>query len=262
MEHVAKVQSLAQQLKDVGQMVDDVTIMAKILGSLPSKYNALKRAWDSVPEERQTVERLLERLIKEESHLVADEDANSALATVSSRGKKKTGKSNKEDTRDSSSRSDRECYYCGKKGHIARFCRKRKSEKVRKEPSSAKTSATNCAFVTTKDKTGLCSREIYERLLNLDMNEVWVTDSGASRHITFRRDWLTDFHPSSGDTVYLGDDGACDVQGSGVVQIEKFNGDNWESAVIEDVLYVPKLRKNLFSVGVITSKGFEVVFRN
>ncbi|XP_018361284.1 PREDICTED: uncharacterized protein LOC108760012 [Trachymyrmex cornetzi] len=35
-EHVAKVQNLAQQLIDVGQAVDNITIMAKVLGSLPS----------------------------------------------------------------------------------------------------------------------------------------------------------------------------------------------------------------------------------
>ncbi|EZA50699.1 Copia protein [Ooceraea biroi] len=36
----------------------------------------------------------------------------------------------------------------------------------------------------------------------------------------------------------------------------------WIETRIEDVLYVPKLRKNLFSVGVCTLKGFEVKFLN
>jgi len=46
--HIAKIQNMARQLRDVGEAMSDVAIMAKILGSLPSKYNALITAWDSV----------------------------------------------------------------------------------------------------------------------------------------------------------------------------------------------------------------------
>lgn len=47
-QHIAKVQNMAAQLIDVGEAVTEVTIMAKILASLSSKYNALQTAWDSV----------------------------------------------------------------------------------------------------------------------------------------------------------------------------------------------------------------------
>jgi len=66
-QHIAKVENMARQLKDVGETVSDVTIMAKILGSLPSKYNAFVTAWDSVEEANQTIFNLTQRLIKEES---------------------------------------------------------------------------------------------------------------------------------------------------------------------------------------------------
>lgn len=55
------------QLKDVGENISDVAVMAKILGSLPSQYNALQMAWDSVAENNQTLGNLLERLIKKET---------------------------------------------------------------------------------------------------------------------------------------------------------------------------------------------------
>ena len=41
LQHVAKIEYMARQLRDLGEMVSDVAIMAKILGSLPSKYNSL-----------------------------------------------------------------------------------------------------------------------------------------------------------------------------------------------------------------------------
>ncbi|KMQ89069.1 integrase core domain protein [Lasius niger] len=43
--------------------------------------------------------------------------------------------------------------------------------------------------------------------------------------------------------------------------IDKFVNGKWHEARIEILLYIPKVRKNLFSVGVCTSKGFEVIFK-
>lgn len=123
-EHFTKVQNLAQQLRNIGQNIDDVSVMAKILGSLPPKYNAFRTAWDSVDEERQTLDNLMERLIKEESQYSADDDAANALAAMII-GKKKTSErkyssklqnQSKRKDGDQSKRSDSECYYCGKKG--------------------------------------------------------------------------------------------------------------------------------------------------
>ncbi|KAG7203937.1 hypothetical protein KM043_017095 [Ampulex compressa] len=39
--HIAKIQNMARQVRDVGESLSDAAIMAKILGSLPSKHNAL-----------------------------------------------------------------------------------------------------------------------------------------------------------------------------------------------------------------------------
>uniref|UniRef100_A0ABD2VUI5 Copia protein n=1 Tax=Trichogramma kaykai TaxID=54128 RepID=A0ABD2VUI5_9HYME len=56
--HVANVQNMARQLLNLGENVSDLTIMAKILASLPSKYKSFRSAWNSVEPSRQTVEYL------------------------------------------------------------------------------------------------------------------------------------------------------------------------------------------------------------
>lgn len=65
------------------------------------------------------------------------------------------------------------------------------------------------------------------QLTEADRREVWITDSGASEHITSRRDWFENLQPVTGETVLLGDDGECEV-----------------------------------AVGVCTKKGFRVSFEN
>lgn len=68
--------------------------------------------------------------------------------------------------------------------------------------------------------------------------------------------------PVKGETVLLGDDGECEVAGVGRIRIEKFVNGEWESGTIENVLLVPRVTRNLFSVGACTNKGFKVEFEN
>lgn len=47
-QHSAQIENMARQLNDLGEILLEITILAKILGNLPAKYNAPIIAWDSV----------------------------------------------------------------------------------------------------------------------------------------------------------------------------------------------------------------------
>lgn len=74
MTHIS-LANLASQIADVGEKLSEVTIMAKVLGSLTSKNSAFQTTWNSKPG-RQTMQ---ERLIKEEARLGAESDSNNAF---------------------------------------------------------------------------------------------------------------------------------------------------------------------------------------
>ncbi|KMQ88473.1 gag-pol polyprotein [Lasius niger] len=266
-QHCSKVQNMAKQLTDLGEPVSDLTVMAKILASLTSKFSTLQTAWDSVDPDRQTIDNLQERLIREESRLETSTDAASALAVTKSGGFKKNTKKkdNKEDKRKPRTKKNIECYRCQEKGHYASECpQKRRNPGDRDKDDSN----SQCAFVCEVDdkfaevscRYSQPTEEQARHLLGVATRDVWFTDSGASAHMTSRRDWFTEFHQTSGETVYLGDDGVCEVSGTGNIKIERLVNGLWESATIEEVLYVPRVKKNLFSVGMCTSKGFRVEF--
>lgn len=136
-QHVAKIQNMARQLRDLGENVSDMTIMAKVLASLTSKFGTLQTAWDSVDPARQTLEHLQEHLIKEESRLNAGDDETVALAAVRNTGEKAGSSRNRENsrtkgdkkTRREKKKKDVECYCCQEKGHYARDCPTRKQKK-------------------------------------------------------------------------------------------------------------------------------------
>ena len=58
----------------------------------------------------------------------------------------------------------------------------------------------------------------------------------------------------------FGDDKECRVFGEGTIKIEKFVDGAWYPSKIKKVLYIPQMKKNLFSVGQCTSRGHEVFF--
>lgn len=86
------------------------------------------------------------------------------------------------------------CFYCKKKGYLARECCKKQRDRQR-EPNKINE---NSAFVATVSRQANklpvvpSSKEI-QVLNSLDPEDIWITDSGASRHMTYRREWLIEF---------------------------------------------------------------------
>ena len=57
----------------------------------------------------------------------------------------------------------------------------------------------------------------------------------------------------------MGDDRPCNMEGIGTVQIKMFNGMVWE---LKEVRYVPQLKRNFISVGVLKTLGLKVFIRD
>jgi hypothetical protein len=62
----------------------------------------------------------------------------------------------------------------------------------------------------------------------------------------------------SGTHVELGDDAKYAVKGEGTILFQLESGGLLEA---QDVLYVPKLKKNLLSVSVLEDRGFFIMFK-
>ena len=93
------------------------------------------------------------------------------------------------------------------------------------------------------------------------LQENWILDSGASKHMTFHREWFHEFRECNDEYVSLGDGSLCQVKGRGIILIKRYNGENWFDGQLDDVLFVPLLDKNLFSVGACVTKNFTVNFK-
>lgn len=122
---------MARQLTDLGENVSDVTVMAKILASLTTKYSTLTTTWDSVEPAKQMIEYLSERFIREESRLNAGNEATSA-ATKQNMLKSKNEKKEKGDKKKHRSKKNIVCYRCQKKAIMPVNVLKKKNTKTLK----------------------------------------------------------------------------------------------------------------------------------
>ena len=173
--HISKVENLARRLKDLGEEPSASSVITKILCSLPPSYRHIVSAWDATPRDQQTLSTLTARLLKEEEMdkqmgSTSTKDIKSDAYFVHGRRQQHTtGKETKKKGN---------CNYCKRPGHWFKECRKRKRDL--EKPSGS-------AHVTQGVASGsvLIAHES-----NADWNQEWVADSGATHHMTPRREWF------------------------------------------------------------------------
>ena len=87
----------------------------------------------------------------------------------------------------------------------------------------------------------------------------WAIDSGASCHVTSRRDFFTSYTSGDFGDVKMGNSGISKVVGVGEVCL-KF--DTGMELFLHDVKHVPDMRMNLISTGLLDDEGYVSRFGN
>ncbi|GKA99401.1 zinc finger, CCHC-type containing protein [Tanacetum coccineum] len=88
----------------------------------------------------------------------------------------------------------------------------------------------------------------------------WWIDSGATTHVCKDRCWFKTFEPvEDGSVLYMGDEHFAPIHGKGSVALEFSSG---KIITLFNVLYVPKLRKNLVSGPVLNKCGYKQVYES
>ncbi|WVZ70404.1 hypothetical protein U9M48_019075 [Paspalum notatum var. saurae] len=87
------------------------------------------------------------------------------------------------------------------------------------------------------------------------MEDVWIMDSGCSRHMTGHRKWFSGLNPvSTKEYITFGDNGQGKVMGVGSISLSA-------KLSLREVAFVRNLGFNLVSVSQLLDEGFEVRFK-
>ena len=85
------------------------------------------------------------------------------------------------------------------------------------------------------------------------IDDMWYLDMGASNHMTSMKTFYQSLDESHKGVVRFGDDSSIRYKGKGEVHVDCTNG---KRRIFENVLYKPKLKTNILSLGKLDSQGY------
>nr|GEV47690.1 hypothetical protein [Tanacetum cinerariifolium] len=137
------------------------------------------------------------------------------------------------------------CFKCGKPGHF------------RKDSQGLNTSYPQGNVASTsKDGNALCCEAVAANESMKRFADVWMFDTGATFHMTIRREWFHQYKPiSGGGSMYSCNDHELKIIGIGSIMVKMHDG---TVRTIRDVRHVEGLKKNLLSLGQLDDLGCKV----
>lgn len=110
-------------------------------------------------------------------------------------------------------------------------------------------------FSSTDTKDNEDDYKTAEALLvaNTESSKEWILDFGCSYHMCPTKSKFETFREVDGKTMLLGNNKTCKVMGVGIIRIKMLDG---IERLLQDVRYVPELKRKLISLGVLDHGGY------
>ncbi|KAD2393511.1 hypothetical protein E3N88_40488 [Mikania micrantha] len=153
------------------------------------------------------------------------------------------------------------CWKCGKVGHFKKDCRVGKHNKEAgpsgsKDPNKQQGQNLVQSYNSVLNYVSLISEACYVQ----DDDIAWWVDSGATSHVCKDLHWFKDFHPiEDGCVIKMGNVATEPIKGLGKVKLVFTSG---KCLCLDNVLYVPGIRKNLLSGIMLNNCGYKQVLES
>ena len=243
---VNRATDMRDQLLAAGHTVEDQELIMCILAGLPREFDTVLAVLE-ITDSKLELGAVLAKLLQAEQRLGSGERAdNRALFTnKASKPQHQAGTG--------SSGNAKECWYCGKRGHLKAECQKKKRDEQRghswacwsrsgPNPSMGDSGHRNVAAMGAT-------------VVNWDLD--WVLDSGASNHITGNKDLLSIVRAADRNITVCfanGTIGEAQAMGDALLETDR------ATIVLKSVLYIPTAAANLFSITTATGRGTKFNF--
>ena len=231
-DHIRDLTEIFNEMAVVGDPVEEDDRVVHLLASLPEDYNMLVTALEA-SEKVPAMETVTERLLHEERKRSGREEENGLVSHRRGSMPKKTSKSSKGPM----------CYKCRKIGHIKRDC-----------PENSKRHEVADA---ARENVGLVAHALKA---TDKCGGGWLIDSGASSHMCTRKSEFSELQDIKPIDIVLGDGHTLQATGIGKVPLNVKIPGGTQSCTLNEVLYVPGLAYNLFSISKSTAGGKTAVF--
>jgi Reverse transcriptase (RNA-dependent DNA polymerase)/gag-polypeptide of LTR copia-type/Integrase core domain/Zinc knuckle len=223
-QHIRDLKNITNQLRTLGQRIDDKELQLRILGSLPETYNTIVTSIKTQPagQWHWTTADIENQLLQ--VPIPAPNESNTAFQAARER-------------------ETRKCFNCNKIGHLSRDCRAPRRPRPNHHASPAE---------HNDEEWGLCAT-------TTPTNDTWLIDSGATSHMSANKQNFTNYESlPTPITITIANGTTIQAIGRGSI---KLLIDNHPMAM-HKVLYVPQLTTNLFSLQQATAPGATILFQH
>nr|KYP59134.1 Retrovirus-related Pol polyprotein from transposon TNT 1-94 [Cajanus cajan] len=248
--YFAKIRSLTNQMKGCEEAIKDQLVVEKVLRTLTSKFDHIVVAIEESKDlesfkidELQSSLEAHEQKIKERN---PDKNSDQALQAQSSKSSTSSFRKNKKKV----DRIKVQCFNCRNFSHFASECRFNcgnggKDSEARMAQGEESEEEQVLLMVTTKE------RHAY--------NVCWYLETGCSNHMTGHKEWFVSLDETTKSKLKFADHSSTDAEGIGKISIQRKDG---KHSYISNVLYIPKMKSNLLSLGQLLEKGYTMTLKD
>lgn len=262
MLQIEKFENLCKKLENLKEKPTEKAMISKVLNNLTQRFSAFRMAWECTSESSQKFQNLTARIIREDKRLNEAQETMSTLAlqvnSMNLRKKTAQGKENISDIdRQERAKKIRElkrktkCNYCKQGRHLARECCERREAAIRNEKECHKKEENS-----DSTETYICDISALQTDISFEEKDVWIADTGASMHMTPIKEFFCSLETAR-DVPYVrtADNKSLRTAGIGTVNVQVDVEGKFYDRQLVNVLYVPGLKRNLFSVEAVNDKG-------
>lgn len=266
---ISSLNVVVENLRSQGGQLETPTILGKVIQCLPKEFDSFRQSWRLMASKDSTLAQLQQQLLAVEDDMRSRGlDLTPNPAGEAFLGQKPSGQRPRNNNRNQGPRNDnrsqgpretRTCNHCKKKGHIMKDC-----WTLHGKPDGQGNPAQSRGGNQANPAQGPGGKS-YMALSDLRSQEHdgWVGDSGAYQHITGNKEWFSELTPlQDPESITVADGNKVYATAVGVIEVEGFDGKKWTPNRLTNVRYVRDFGEaNLFSIGAVASKGFEVTIK-
>ena len=254
-DHIKSMTETFNELSVVGDPISEEDRVVHLLASLPDSFNMLVTALEANAEVPK-MEVVTERLLHEEQKVKGREGVQCEKAMAATKQRQAWQK-----------KKGPKCHHCGKTGHIKRECYdyldKQKSyrDKGVQRHGANKANVKRSGNSSDSESVGLIVRHALSTCVTSRCDS-WIVDSGATCHMSNDSKLFADICELQQPLeVSLGDGHSLEARGRGDIHLTmKLSTGKSKNCTLHNVLYVPELSYNLFSVTRAAEAGMSTVF--
>lgn len=265
--YLSRLEDLCLQLKNLDCEINDKHLAYKMISNLPSRFTIIVQQVYQLDDKDFTSIKVSQSLLAEEgriqneTHSNFEPSFNSNPSTYLNVTKAKN-ESNRTNNKTVNVRTQKfvkmKCFNCGLLGHGYRFCTmppKRKINRNFQKSSDLRAKSLNYGSFVIHDipEDHSYSESVFENICYKD-ESVFLFDSGASSHFCSDHNLFNDLKPIH--KVVKQGKGEIVALGIGNISVVLKDEKDYVHVNVEDVLYVPGMTRNLFSLGVLEQKGW------